>query len=86
VATRRCSACAANWPTDNRYTTCPTCGEKTDYMGTASAMSRREALHLVFEAHYERREQERIRRGDPSPEEIGAAEARELIELERAVQ
>lgn len=43
----------------------------------------RELLHGIFEGFYRERDAERERRGDPTPEAIGAMEARRQLEHER---
>lgn len=86
MAARRCSRCALDFPHLSRWSRCPVCGEKTDSLAEVRPMSESEArsvaAHAEFDRLYERREQERRRRGEPTPEDLGAAEAKEIIALE----
>lgn len=82
----RCSDCAVDWPVQVKYRKCPGCGTPTSNMNT-SAMTikdaERKAAHLRFERFYRVWDEERQRRGEPSPEVIGAEEAREQVRRER---
>ncbi len=89
MSARRCSRCSLNFPHATRWGRCPVCGEKTDSLADARPMSEQEArsvaAHAEHDRHYARREAERRRRGEPTPEELGAAEAREIIALNEAL-
>lgn len=82
-----CPDCSENWPTDKAYVTCPACLIDTRYSTGISAMLIREAERKVkgikFDRYYTNWEEKREKRGDPSPESIGALEAREIARLER---
>ena len=47
------------------------------------ADAEREVNRINFDRIYREREKKRIKRGDLSPEQIGAIEAREISKLER---
>lgn len=58
---QRCSICGVSWPHDERFETCPKCGEETTWITNApedeiipldEAVSQKN--HLDFEAYYER--------------------------------
>ena len=49
MAAKRCSQHGLNWPTTARYQNCPLCGNRTDYMTNAKAMSEAEAQELAPE-------------------------------------
>lgn len=89
MSARRCSTCNYYWPHTSEYARCPTCGERTDSLADTRPMSRDEAKRIAaraeFDRRYEHREAERLRRGEPTPEELGAAEAREIIRLESLI-
>lgn len=57
-------------------------------LGQAMPMdeARRRVNRIKFEQFYAEREERRVKRGLLSPEEKGAREAREWIELERALR
>jgi hypothetical protein len=86
VPARRCSECKVRWP--ETFRRCPHCKRSTTFYANASAIAEDHVdsalKHLRFEEHYATHEAERIARGDPSPEELGAEEARQLLELEAA--
>ena len=77
VACRTCRTCQTNWPISG-YGLCPVCRTPTHYATERSIPSgdvERTINALKFERFYEAREAERIRRGDPSPEELGSNDA-----------
>ncbi len=88
---RRCATCKIDWPSAGDFLICPVCGERCEYEPlVASPMSFDHARKRAqFERIYRERERERERRGDPSPEALGALEARRQIaqirELDRAL-
>jgi hypothetical protein len=49
-----------------------------------SKEAERVKLNAAFDEFYEAWDQQRENRGEPSPDEIGTAEGREMAELERA--
>lgn len=91
MAAKRCPNCGTNWPPTIDYRRCPECEVETAGFTDAAAIDRTEAERRAkaadFERRYAAREAARIRRGDPTPEEIGAGEAhqilREIAKLER---
>lgn len=92
----RCESCLISWPHHPlkmggqavSFVTCPVCGTKTEnwpYGKPIEVADARQILQdVLYERACERRDREREARGEPSPEEVGAQEARQLIELERA--
>lgn len=88
MAARLCDTCNERWPTTTDFKTCPACLVDTIYSRGLKAISKKEALsavnHIKFSRYYRKWEQKREERGDPSPELLGALDAREAIKLERA--
>lgn len=84
---KSCPACKEAWPIEPEYNSCPRCGNATVYRPLADALTEDEAqtklAHLRFDRYYERRELDRRRRGDPTPEALGAIEAKRIIEQGR---
>lgn len=89
VAAKRCSFCALNFPNSHEYSRCPSCEGTTSLIGNATPMTpahaRLVAARARFQRFYEAREDERERRGAPSPDELGGQEAAEILALEREV-
>lgn len=85
MAVNRCSMCGTNWPHHKSFNRCPVCLEKTDTVVRGKPITFTEAKKLANEAEFERyyAEHDRRRKG-PSPEEIGAEEARSIYELDQA--
>lgn len=87
MAARRCGACGLDWPTKDAYRECPKCDGKTSYFVNARPMDEDEAdrlrLRIDFDRFYDEI-WEPSRRG-PTPEEQGAAEARELVAKWRGI-
>lgn len=81
MAARRCGICGVNWPTDfKEYDKCPSCGQKTSYMSDEDP----DPPDDLFERFYwDNWDAERERRGDPSPELLGAIDAAEQLTKER---
>lgn len=86
MAANRCSSCSVNWPANATFSTCPECGERTSPMSNASPIPASEAksrmAHADFHRRYAKREDDRRVRGEPSPEDLGAAEAQQITDLE----
>ena len=60
MACRRCSSCAANWPTSvDKYRLCPECKGKTDYVSSSEPMPHSEVMHRLFEVYCRDRDAER---------------------------
>jgi hypothetical protein len=77
VACRTCPSCQTNWPISG-YGLCPVCRTPTRYATERSIPSKdveRTINAMKFDRYYQRREDERLRRGDPSPEQLGSADA-----------
>jgi hypothetical protein len=93
MAARRCGRCGTNWPEAQQYHHCPECRLATRYVLNQRAIGPHEAEQragrAAFERFYENWEAERERRGDLSPEALGALQARqdmaEIRQLEQAV-
>lgn len=87
TSARRCSTCSINWPVDVAYYTCPICRTRTGHMHDEIPISERQARsairHHEFEKFYTHHDAERK---GPTPEEIGAREAEEILQLERLTQ
>lgn len=54
MKSRRCTICSINWPTSQRFSTCPQCTESTDPMYQAEPISSEEANRLANIAEFER--------------------------------
>jgi hypothetical protein len=77
IAARCCRDCNTDFPlTASR---CLLCGGRLRFDVDGSPMPHDEFSRLrravAFERYYEQRERDRVRRGDPSPEELGRADA-----------
>lgn len=93
MSARRCSRCALDWPDRQAFRRCHQCGGRTDWVSNADAMPEPEATSLERRLRFER-EYEKYDRGEesecgpgregPTPEFVGALEARAIIELERS--
>jgi hypothetical protein len=85
VACRTCPSCQTNWPISG-YGLCPVCRTPTRY-GTDRAIPStdidRTVKALKFERYYSQRESERVKRGDPSPEELGTQDALKQLKGDR---
>lgn len=85
MSARRCSRCSVNWPDVLAYEVCPGCLDRTDSISNATALAKDEATGLAsrvkFDRFYEERERERTARGEPTPDEVGARQARDEIAL-----
>lgn len=92
MSAKQCPACETPWPPTIDYVRCPECDVKTigapgeTAIPWAEARSRRNQAD--FRRRYADREIERIHRGEPSPDDVGAGEAhqimREIAKLEQA--
>lgn len=91
MGAKRCPACETEWPPSIDFEVCPECGIRT--CGSTGSPIRRDvaeqrANQAEFRRRYADHELERIKRGDPSPEDVGAGEAhqilREIAKLEEA--
>jgi hypothetical protein len=51
---RRCDPGCESWPDDDRYKTCPLCGEETTRYRNLRPITQDEANELEFEAFYEK--------------------------------
>ncbi len=86
-----CPACAIAWPTGSDTRACPDCGTATELARHIEReYSWEEARRrTAFREFYESWDAERRRRGDPSPEALGALEARrdvaQIRQLEAAL-
>lgn len=84
MASHRCFRCGIEWPVSRKNVTCLRCGEKLEYApyGIPLNLKEAEALkrEIEFEQFYEKWDAERK---GPTPEEIGAQQAREIHALER---
>jgi len=81
VACRTCPSCQTNWPISG-YGLCPVCKSPTRYGSQRPVPSRdveRTIKALKFERYYDKRERERIRKGAPSPEELGSKDAQRQL-------
>ena len=101
MSARMCEECQVAWPsidwTDKigkrdvafKFDRCPACGEETHHLIGISAIDKKEArskvMHLRFETFYRLWEKAREKRGDMSPEAKGRLEAKEIHELEQAL-
>lgn len=92
MSAKRCPACRTAWPPTIDYERCPECDVKTTGEYATSPILRSEAKRRVrvadFNHRYADRELDRIHRGEPSPDDVGAGEAhqimREIGKLEQA--
>jgi hypothetical protein len=50
---RRCDVGCASWPDDQKYRTCPICGESTSRFTNLAPLDEDEAVSLIFEHFYE---------------------------------
>lgn len=79
-----CLSCDLAWPTGTEFADCCDCGGPTEYQSAAKREftfeeARRRA---AFRDFYAQHDQVREHRGDPSPEALGALEARrELAQI-----
>ena len=84
---RYCPRDATYWPALVSYKTCPECGTETYGVIGHEPIPRQEAEaranRAAFERHYAAHEARRIAAGQPSPEELGAEQARALIDLDK---
>lgn len=81
LACRTCPACEVNWPVSG-FGICPVCRTPTRYASERALPSidvDRTINAMKFERYYERREQERVRQGKPSPEELGSRDAKKQL-------
>ena len=90
MAAYRCSLCAINWPPATRFKQCPECEERCGWISnTSPEMAESEAdsrsRHAEFRRFCEGWDDERERRGEPTPEQLGRLEARRLIRKFRDV-
>jgi len=83
MTARRCSTCTLNWVNSQEYARCPRCEEPTSVIKEEIPMtpghSRLIAKRCRFERFYEAHEDERERKGAPSPEELGQQQAFALV-------
>jgi hypothetical protein len=82
MASRICDVCDIHWPVSG-YGLCPVCRTPTHYSmerPVPSDQAERLANALKFERYYERREAQRVRSGQPSPEELGSRDAQEELD------
>jgi hypothetical protein len=81
----RCGDCGISWPPHKDYRKCPACEQRTVERVKGTALPLNEARTLARKAEFERyyAKHDAARKG-PTPDEIGKAEARSIIELERA--
>lgn len=82
-----CPDCNVPWPSTVDYKTCPFCLVDTEYQSGRNAISKAKAesevAHVKFERYYKAWEERREKQGEPSPEALGALEAKEILRLER---
>lgn len=82
----RCKWCDVEWPNSPDYLICPVCRTRTLF-GAGNPLTNAEARSIVrgteFDEFYREREGERE---GPTPEEVGEAEARDLIEKWKEVE
>lgn len=77
MATRRCSNCGINWPSDSDFGTCYECGGSTSWIANDEPdFNKKEGMrrkaHWDFERHYEKRGER------PLPEKM-ALEVQEAV-------
>jgi predicted amidophosphoribosyltransferase len=84
MAARRCIDCRIDWPNGSDYLRCPDCGEATDrdYEIEPDFTWDEAARRRRFAAFYREWDLGRLLCGDPSPEALGALEARQVRRAE----
>lgn len=94
MPSRRCPRCLLEFPAGSikqgkkvyEFKQCPDCGEGTWSSLSGTAMSHSEAIGRCLRAEFKTfyRKWDRARKG-PSPDELGRAEAQEIIALEQSL-
>jgi hypothetical protein len=73
-----CRSCLEPWPTSMKLKKCPDCDGQLFYDSTRNPIDQEEAERRLrfanFRHYYDRREAEREKRGEPTPEEQERAE------------
>ncbi len=84
-----CDTCQERWPVSKDFATCPACLVDTELQEGMEGMTKDQAesavKHIKFERWYAKWEDKREKRGDPSPETVGALEAKEILQLEKGL-
>lgn len=84
----RCSDCGINWPIGTKE--CGVCMGELDHFAMTASISAEEAKRLTtgadFERFYDKREKEREKAGDPTPEALGALDAQSEIQRVRMLR
>jgi len=87
---RLCPDCKSLWPSESDFFECPGCGVKTlsvQQRPMTTLDANRRLRGIEFEREYQARERDREARGEPSPEDVGRAQAAEdIAEIRRLEQ
>ena len=88
-ASYECQDCHTCWPYSPKYSKCPECQRACMTCTVPRPLTIAEAIdrlsQIAFIRYCSQRDAQRAELGEPSPEEIGRREAREIIQTAREI-